>query len=91
MKKRNYLKDTLEELKEIFIKKEILAKTTHELNELELEFSYFNDIYHDITNFDDKFKKLSSKQVMSLMNVYEDILRKNKGKRISLLTKIKIY
>ncbi len=91
MKKRNYLKETLEELKEIFIKKEILAKTTHELNELKLEFSYFNDIYHDITNFDDKFKKLSSKQIMSLMNVYEDILRKNKGKRISLLTKIKIY
>ncbi len=91
MKKRNYLNETLEELKEIFIKKEIIAKTTHELNELKLEFSYFKDIYHDTTTFADQFSKLSSKKLMSLINIYDNILRKNKGKRISLLTKIKIY
>ena len=91
MKKRNYLNETLEELKEIFIKKEIIAKTTHELSELKLEFSYFKDIYHDTTTFADQFSKLSSKKLMSLINVYDNILRKNKGKKISLLTKIKIY
>ncbi|MDK2820034.1 MAG: AAA family ATPase, partial [Mycoplasmataceae bacterium] len=91
MKKRNYLKDTLEELKEIFIKKEVLAKTIQELNELKLEFSYFNDIYPSTTTLDNKFNKLTSEKVISLMNIYEEILRKNKGKRISLFMKLKIY
>ena len=91
MKKRNNLKETLEDLKKIFTKKEILAKKIHELNELKLEFSYFSDIYSKTPIFDNKFNKLPSEKVIFLMNIYEKILRKNEDKKISLFTKLKIY
>lgn len=91
LKDSEYFSKTFTMLKEIFIKKELVAKYIHELNEIKLEFSYFDDIYNETRTFDDNISKLSSCKIISLINIYEKIIRENKDKKISLFTRIKIY
>ncbi|MDK2819801.1 MAG: hypothetical protein KFW07_03115, partial [Mycoplasmataceae bacterium] len=91
LKDRVYFSKTFAKLKELFIKKELIAKYTHELNEAKLEFSYFDDIYNEARTFDDSISNFPSNKIISLINIYEKIIRENKDKKISIFTRIKAY